>query len=54
MKEQVIYEQVSNYFYPFFNEILCGFRKAHRTQHVLVLNYLLLDLFFIYYYFLYY
>ena len=26
---RVIYEQVSNYFEPPFNEILCGFRKAH-------------------------
>ena len=29
----MIYEQVSNYFEPFFNEILCGFRKAHITRH---------------------
>ena len=29
--ERVIYEQASNYFEPFFNEILCGFRKAHST-----------------------
>ena len=27
--ERVIYEQVSNYFEPSFNEILCGFRKEH-------------------------
>ena len=33
--EWVIYEQVSNYFEPFFNEILCGFRKAYCTQHAL-------------------
>ena len=25
---------MSNYFGPFFNEILCGFRKTHCTQHV--------------------
>ena len=31
--ERVIYEQASNYFEPFFNEILCGFRKAYRTEH---------------------
>ena len=31
--EWVIYKQVSNYFEPFFDEILCGFRKAHSTQH---------------------
>ena len=29
----MIHEQVSNYFGPFFNEILCGFRKTHCTQH---------------------
>ena len=28
---RVIYEQASNYFEPFFNEILRGFRKAHNT-----------------------
>ena len=33
---KVIYEQVSNYFEPFFNEILCGFRKAYSTQHALL------------------
>ena len=33
--ERVIYEQVSNYFEPFFNEILYGFRKARSTQHAL-------------------
>ena len=33
--ERVIYEQTSYYFGPFFNEILCGFRKAHSTQHAL-------------------
>ena len=33
--EGVIYEQASNYFEPFFNEILYGFRKAHSTQHAL-------------------
>ena len=31
--ERVIYEQASNYFEPFFNEILCGFRKACSTEH---------------------
>ena len=29
--EKVIYEQASNYSEPFFNEIFCGFRKAHST-----------------------
>ena len=33
VSERVIYQQVSNYFEPFFNEILCAFRKAHSTQH---------------------
>ena len=33
--ERVIYEQASNYFEPFFNEILCGFRKVPSTQHAL-------------------
>ena len=33
--ERVIYEQASNNFKPFFNKILCGFRKAHSTQHAL-------------------
>ena len=37
--ERVIYEQASNYFEPFFNEILSGFRKAHNTQYALFLNY---------------
>ena len=27
--ERVIYEQTSYYFEPFFNELLCEFRKAH-------------------------
>ena len=27
--DRVIYEQASNYFQHFFNEILCGFREAH-------------------------
>ena len=31
--ERVIYEQSSNYFEPFSNEVLCGFRKAYSTQH---------------------
>ena len=32
--ERVIYEQMSNYFEPSLNEILCGFRTAFSTQHV--------------------
>ena len=30
---KVIHEQAPNYFEPFFNEILCGFRKTHSPQH---------------------
>ena len=33
--ERVIYEQASNYFEPFFNEILCGYRKAPSRQYAL-------------------
>ena len=33
--EKVIYERASNLFEPFFNEILCGFRKAHNFYHAL-------------------
>ena len=33
--ERVIYKQASNYFEPFFNEVLCGFRKEHSTQKFL-------------------
>ena len=36
------YQQASNYFKPFFNEIFCGFRKAHSTQYALFLNYQLI------------
>ena len=31
--KKMIYEQTSNYFEPFLNKILCGFRKTHSTQH---------------------
>ena len=33
--DRVIYEQVSNHFEPFFNKILCGYRKAPSRQHAL-------------------
>ena len=33
--EKVIYNQLSDYFNSFLNNILCGFRKAHSTQHAL-------------------
>ena len=32
---RMIYAQASNYFEPFFNDNLCGFKKAHSTQHTL-------------------
>ena len=31
--EGVIYEQGFNYFEPFFNKILCGYKKVHNMQH---------------------
>ena len=34
--ERGIYEQASNFFERFFNEILRGFRKALSTQHTLI------------------
>ena len=33
--ERVIYEQASNYFEPFFSDILCGYRKVPGRQHAL-------------------
>ena len=33
--EKVIYNQLSGYSESFLNNILCGFRKAHSTQHAL-------------------
>lgn len=35
MYERVIYEKTSNYFEPFFYEILCGFSKTNSAQHAL-------------------
>ena len=32
---KVIYNQLSGYSESFLNNILCGFRKAHSTQHAL-------------------
>ena len=29
--KRMIYEQASNYFEPFFDQILCAFRKASST-----------------------
>ena len=33
--EKVIYNQLSDYSNSFLNNILCGFRRAHSTQHAL-------------------
>ena len=33
--EKLIYKQLSNYIESFSSSILCGFRKAHNTQHAL-------------------
>ena len=33
--EKVIYNQLPDCSESFLNNILCGFRKAHSTQHVL-------------------
>ena len=33
--KKLIYEQLSNYIESFLSSILCGFRKAHNTQHTL-------------------
>ena len=32
----VIYNQLSEYSDSFLNNVLCGFRKAHSTQHALL------------------
>ena len=33
--ERIIYDQLSEYLEKYLNSILCGFRKAHSTQHAL-------------------
>ena len=33
--EKVIYEQLSQYLEKYLNSLLCGFRKAHSSQHAL-------------------
>ena len=33
--EKIIHDQFCEYFENFPNELLCGFRKAHSTQHAL-------------------
>ena len=34
--ERVIYNQLGKYMDTFLNKLLCGFRKAHSTKHVLL------------------
>ena len=34
--ERLIYNQLSDYTEGFLNNVLCGFRKAHSTQHALL------------------
>ena len=33
--ERAIFDQLSEYMQKYLNKILCGFRKAHSTQHAL-------------------
>ena len=33
--EKLIYKQLSNYIESFLSSILCGFGKAHNTEHAL-------------------
>ena len=33
--ERIIHDQLSEYLEKYLNSILCGFRKAHSTQHAL-------------------
>ena len=35
MFERVIYNQLGKHMDTFLNKLLCGFRKAHSTQHAL-------------------
>ena len=35
MYEKLLYNRLSDYVENIFNVILCGFRKAHSTQHAL-------------------
>ena len=31
--ERLLYDQLSDYLEKYLNTVLCGFRKAHSTQH---------------------
>ena len=33
--EKIMYNQLYEYIEHFLNQLLCGFRKAHSTQHAL-------------------
>ena len=33
--EKIIYDQLDEYLENFLSKLLCGFRKAHSTQHAL-------------------
>ena len=33
--ERLLYDQLSDYLEKYLNTLLCGFRKAHSTQHTL-------------------
>ena len=33
--EKIMYDQLYKYIVHFLNQLLCGFRKAHSTQHAL-------------------
>ena len=33
--ERIIYNQLGKYMGTFLNKLLCGFREAHSTQHLL-------------------
>ena len=33
--ERIIYKQLGKYIDTVLNKLLCGFRKAHSTQHAL-------------------
>ena len=33
--EKIMYDQLYEYIVHFLNQLLCGFRKAHSTQHAL-------------------
>ena len=34
--ERCLYDQINEYFQPFFSKLQCGFRKGHSAQHCLL------------------